>query len=133
MNPTKLTHSERLSISEKLRAEMLKQDSSGFKFSFENFSDISVILEYDSTEKSIVLSFKIENISTKVPYDFIGCPTVISGIETVSVKNICDELETVLHNEYGWKTDISSASFTVYDWEDDTAWYLYEEEVSQEQ
>lgn len=132
MKPTKLTHSERLSLSRTLREELATEDSSGVELEFDNFSDISVVLEYDSVDASIVFSFKIDNISAKVPYGFIGCPSHLGDIETVGVRNICTELETVLENEFGWVTTISNASFTVYDWSCDTAWYLYETEVNSE-
>lgn len=131
MEPLKLTHSERITLSEKLRTELATEESSGVQLEFEKFSDISVIIEYDSLEDSIILSFKVQSVSDKLPYEYIGCPDTIGELETVGVRNICTEIDTVLENEFGWQVDVSASSFTLYDWKTDTAWYLYETTVGE--
>lgn len=129
MEPLKLTHSERITLSERLRAELATDESSGVQLEFEKFSDVSVIIEYDSVDESIILSFKVQSISDKLPYEFIGCPETMGEIETVGIRNICTEIDTVLQSEFNWETDVAESSFTIYDWKTDTAWYLYEESV----
>lgn len=130
MEPLKLTRSERITLSERLRAELTTDESSGVQLEFEKFSDVSVIIEYDSVDESIILSFKVQSISDKLPYEFIGSPGTIGELETVGTRNICMELDTVLQNEFNWETDVAESEFTIYDWKTDTAWYLYEESVN---
>jgi len=130
MQPLQLTSDERVSISKKIQSELESIDNSSTVVTFNNHEDVAVILEFDSTEETLVLSIKFENMTEKVPQGVLGCPKTVSDVQAPDVLALCEELTTILETEFGMSADVSEARYTFYEWETDTGWYLYETEVS---
>jgi len=130
MDPLQLTSDERLRLSERIRGEFSQSESGGVRLTFERFADVCVIIEYHAESNSLIFSIKVESISNKAPHDLIGSPAVLGDIEEVSIYNICTEINSALASDFNWDVDIGDANFTLYNWETDISWYLYETTVS---
>lgn len=130
MDPLQLTSDERLRLSERIRGEFSQTESGGVRLTFERFADVCVIIEHHAESNSLIFSIKVESMTNKAPHNLIGSPKSLDNIQEVSIYNICSEINSALASDFNWNVDIGDATFTLYNWETDTSWYLYETTVS---
>lgn len=128
MQPLQLTAIERVGLTEQIQEELDSIDSSSTVVTFENHDSLSLVLEHNSTDSSLVLSFKVESMIEKVQPNFIGCPRQLDELDSPSVRSLCEEVNTLLQSEFDITASVEEASYTFYEWETDTGWYIYEME-----
>lgn len=124
-----LTATERVALIERFDTEFNSDDSSSTVITFDNYDTISLVIEYDTEESSLVLSVKLESMTEKTPPKFLGCPRRLESVNSPRVMSLCEELDTLLAVEYDIDASVMEGEFTFYEWETDTGWYIYETPV----
>lgn len=126
MNSPQLTETEETDFTEKVCTAINASDNTISAITFEQFPSITLYVEYDTESDDLILSFQVKHMSAHTPPQYLGCPETLAGTDSKELESFCDELSTVIADQYDTVVDISQAQYTICNWVDNIGWYIYE-------
>lgn len=126
MNSLQLTETEQTALTEKVCEAINTTENTVSTLHFEDFPSLTLYVEHDTETDDLILSLQVKHMAAHLPQDYLGCPTTLHETDSEEITQFCDELSKVIATEYNTVADISRAKYTIYNWADDIAWYIYE-------